>query len=69
MNDVRIVFEDETAYDHAIREAKADALRGAASEALVHDQSSWLRYVKETDRAIIEQWLVTLAERIGGDEA
>ena len=68
MNDVRIVFEDHAAYDHAIREAQAEALRRAADVALVHDQSSWLRYVKETDRAIIEQWLVTLAEQIEGEQ-
>lgn len=40
---------------------RAGALEEAADAALTYDGTSWLRYVRETDRAIIEQWLKSLA--------
>ncbi len=52
---VRIVFEDEAAYDLAIREAKAEALRAAAT--------AW-RSMQRTDDHLLAQWLSARADRI-----
>lgn len=53
---VRIVFEDETAYDHAINEAKSQALREFAN-ALIEGKDP------ETDTRIFDPWDVAdLAE-------
>lgn len=52
---VRIIFEDEAAYDHAISEAKAEALDQAAA--------AW-RAMQRTDDHLLAQWLRARAAEI-----
>jgi hypothetical protein len=51
--DVRIVFEDEESYDHAINEAKAEALSEAAAD--------W-QAMQRTDDHMLAQWLRARSE-------